>query len=285
MLLSTLTRWKVWKTYGSYWNFRANQLKPFVIQKKNSPKDNKWLSISAYRKIKAAEKIRDNTPPPEKNIYRTADAKTLAKYETYNFNDIFEFTKKYISGADFSVGVFEGSLGGEEKNLDFIGSCKSAEEKLNSQVKLVEKDGIKMARIARSWSNWWATTCLTLNGWRPPNLHAVLSGQLRKCLSQARRRRDFEKNPAAKFIFIAPWTSTDEDKISALKYADKMKLNYRHCATPENFCKATGDTFINPNAYIKSVLNRRLHKDYLNDWIHPNTTQGVALYSEAVLKN
>lgn len=35
----------------------------------------------------------------------------------YNFEDMFEFTRKYISGADFSIGVFEGPLGGTIKNF------------------------------------------------------------------------------------------------------------------------------------------------------------------------
>lgn len=120
--------------------------------------------------------------------------------------------------------------------------------------------------------------------YRNPKICAMTTQEYSACI-KILRDAILEKNPSAKFIFIAPWTSTDGDKISVLKYADKIKLNNHYCAALKNFCKATGDIFINPNAHIKSVLNRRLHKDYLIDWIHPNATQGVAFYSEAVLKS
>ena len=92
-------------------------------------------------------------------------------------------------------------------------------------------------------------------------------------------------NPAAKFIFIAPWTSTDGDRFSALKYHDKIKLNNKYTVALKNWCAATGDIFINANFYIKAVLNRSVYKDYLTDWIHPTATAGVALYSAAVLRS
>lgn len=127
----------------------------------------------------------------------------------YDFNDMFEFTGKYISAADFSIGVFEGPLGGnaklysqsnygdgkklylnfpdefadavknagfdlvttannhlfdmgldgmqrtiavlKEKNLDFTGSYRTAEEKATSRVKFVDKDGIKMAILSYTY--------------------------------------------------------------------------------------------------------------------------------------
>lgn len=93
-----------------------------------------------------------------------------------------------------------------------------------------------------------------------------------------------KKLPAAKFVFIAPWTSTDGDKISALPYHAKIQLNNHYAEILKNWCAATGYVFINPNSRIKSVLNLRPHRDYLTDWIHPNATNGVALYSEAVMK-
>ena len=93
-----------------------------------------------------------------------------------------------------------------------------------------------------------------------------------------------KKLPAAKFVFIAPWTSTDGDKISALPYHAKIQLNNRYTEILKNWCAGTCCIFINPNPRIKSVLNLRPHRDYLTDWIHPNATNGVALYSEAVMK-
>ena len=98
------------------------------------------------------------------------------------------------------------------------------------------------------------------------------------------RETILKNNPSAKFVFIAPWTSVDGDKISALKYPAKIGLNNKYTQALKDWCDVTGDTFINANYHIKDTLNRRLHSDYLNDWIHPNANKGVALYCEAVLK-
>ncbi len=99
-------------------------------------------------------------------------------------------------------------------------------------------------------------------------------------------RGEILKNtPAAKFIFIAPWTSTDGDKFCSMKYGDKVKMNNQYTDALKVFCEVTGDIFINANAHIDSILNVRPHRDYLKDWIHPNANRGVQLYSEAVLKS
>ena len=92
-----------------------------------------------------------------------------------------------------------------------------------------------------------------------------------------------EKIPAAKFIFIAPWTSTDGDKISALPFNEKIELNNAYSAALGNWCAAQGETFINANPYIDARLKNFPHKDYLIDFIHPNAGKGVELYAEALL--
>lgn len=97
--------------------------------------------------------------------------------------------------------------------------------------------------------------------------------------------RDAIKNkiPNAKFIFIAPWTSTDGDFISALPFDEKIKLNDEYSAALENWCAAQGEIFINANPYIDARLKIAPHKDYLVDFIHPNADKGVKLYAEAAL--
>ena len=119
--------------------------------------------------------------------------------------------------------------------------------------------------------------------YRNENVCAMTPEEYISCI-KILREAILYNNPAAKFIFIAPWTSTDGDKISALKYVAKINLNNKYTKALRNFCESTGDDFINPNRHIKSILNSRLHKDYLKDWIHPTADKGVALYSEAVLK-
>ena len=92
-----------------------------------------------------------------------------------------------------------------------------------------------------------------------------------------------QKIPAAKFIFIAPWTSTDGDKISALPFNEKIELNNAYSAALGNWCAAQGETFINANPYIDARLKNFPHKDYLIDFIQPNAGKGVELYAEALL--
>lgn len=119
--------------------------------------------------------------------------------------------------------------------------------------------------------------------YRKQDICAMTPEEYIACLN-VMRSQILKNNPAAKFVFIAPWTSTDGDKISALPYQDKIKLNNLYAAILQKWCAATGDIFINPNVCIDSVLNRRPHRNFLTDWIHPNADKGVALYSEAVLK-
>ena len=92
-----------------------------------------------------------------------------------------------------------------------------------------------------------------------------------------------EKNPDAKFVFVAPWTSTDGDKWSKLKYNDKIKLNQEYTEALEAFCASNGYSFVNANPYIDSYLSRYPTTVYLVDHIHPNSTAGIKLYSEAAL--
>ena len=119
--------------------------------------------------------------------------------------------------------------------------------------------------------------------YRRPDICAMTPEEYISCI-KILREGILKNNPAAKFIFIASWTSTDGDRVSALNYNTKISMNNSYTDALKDFCETTGDTFINPNPYIKSVLNCRVHRDYLIDWIHPNASKGVALYSEAVLK-
>ena len=70
-----------------------------------------------------------------------------------------------------------------------------------------------------------------------------------------------------------------------MKYSDKLKMTKQYTDALKDFCEVTGDIFINANAHIDPILNVRLHRDYMNDYTHPNANRGVRLYAEAVLKN
>ena len=92
-----------------------------------------------------------------------------------------------------------------------------------------------------------------------------------------------KKNPEAKLIFIAPWTSTDGDVNSKLPFEEKMEMNQDYSAALKKWCSETGNTFVDPNKYIADKLSHYPHSRYLTDFIHPNGREGVQLYSEAVL--
>ncbi|MDE5577741.1 MAG: CapA family protein [Oscillospiraceae bacterium] len=90
-------------------------------------------------------------------------------------------------------------------------------------------------------------------------------------------------SPSAKFIFIAPWYSTDGDPYCSMSYNEKTALNDEYSFALEQYCKNNSVGFINANEYIKNSLSKAPDRRYLLDHIHPNPAEGVRLYSEAVL--
>lgn len=90
-------------------------------------------------------------------------------------------------------------------------------------------------------------------------------------------------SPSAEFIFIAPWYSTDGDPYCSMSYNEKINLNDEYSFALEQYCKNNSIGFINANEYIKNSLSTAPDRIYLLDHIHPNQTEGVRLYSEAVM--
>ena len=97
------------------------------------------------------------------------------------------------------------------------------------------------------------------------------------------RKAVLTNQPDAKFVFVAPWTSTDGDKNSVLPYRQKKAVNCLYTLALKIFCNQTQDTFIDANPFIENVLNLYPRSKYLADFIHPNAIKGVQLYSQAVL--
>ncbi len=94
-----------------------------------------------------------------------------------------------------------------------------------------------------------------------------------------------QKNINAKFIFIAPWYSTDGDVVSKLSYQEKYKLNNEYAEALQDYCEANNVSYINANPYLQTILTRYPQRNYLIDYIHPNGREGVIMYSRAVLKS
>lgn len=92
-----------------------------------------------------------------------------------------------------------------------------------------------------------------------------------------------EKNSSARFVFIAPWYSTDGDSVSVLEFHEKTQLNEEYSSALEKYCADSSIEFINANPRISAELLKVPDRTYLLDHIHPNASRGVVMYSEAVL--
>lgn len=98
---------------------------------------------------------------------------------------------------------------------------------------------------------------------------------------------DFSKkynknNP--KFIFISPWPSISEDKLSKLKEKDKNKMLEEYGEELKQYCKKNNYLYINPSKFINRYIKKD-RKKYLIDQIHPNKEEGINLFTEAILFN
>ena len=92
------------------------------------------------------------------------------------------------------------------------------------------------------------------------------------------------KNPEAKFVFLAPWYSTDGDPYTPLGFEAKTELTEEYTKSLKSWCAGTGDGFVDPNPYIIEAMEHVPQSDYLLDHIHPNAGRGVELYSHAALR-
>ncbi len=87
-------------------------------------------------------------------------------------------------------------------------------------------------------------------------------------------------SPECTVFYIAPWISYEEDR-------DDPELNevtgQRRESYSEALAEFAGEYFIDPSGYINSTVSRLPRADYLLDYMHPNASSGVRLYSEAVI--
>ena len=119
--------------------------------------------------------------------------------------------------------------------------------------------------------------------YRDPKICAMDTNEYVSYLQQL-QDRVLEKNKKAKFLFIAPWFSTDGDTNSKLSYTEKLSMNMDYSQALKSWCdRSCNSVFINPNEYISYILDRYPRSKYLTDSIHPNGLEGVQLYSKAVL--
>lgn len=97
------------------------------------------------------------------------------------------------------------------------------------------------------------------------------------------RARILAANSEAQFVFIAPWYSTDGDGVGRQSFAEKLELYQQFAEALAAWAASNGDGFINANPYIQQTLELYPRSDYMVDYVHPNATAGVELYSRAAL--
>ena len=84
------------------------------------------------------------------------------------------------------------------------------------------------------------------------------------------------------FVFIAPWLSLDNDPwVKDIKENDTLLTKYRKAL--KEFCIENKYLYIDPNSRIKKAFKENSPSKYLVDHIHPNSKEGIYLYSRAVL--
>ncbi len=93
-----------------------------------------------------------------------------------------------------------------------------------------------------------------------------------------------KENKNAEFVFIAPWFSLKSDNVSVLNHEDKLKLINEYSQALAEYSLKNNHLFINPNALIEESLKAKNSNYYMKDFIHPNKTKGIELYSWAVLE-
>ena len=97
-------------------------------------------------------------------------------------------------------------------------------------------------------------------------------------------RRIREERPDAEFAFVAPWCALENDKACVIPAQERDRLLAEYSAALAEYCGENGFVFSDPTAELNRVFSLEVQTDYLIDWIHPNSTRGIALYSEAVLR-
>ena len=91
------------------------------------------------------------------------------------------------------------------------------------------------------------------------------------------------KQPDAKFVYIAPWWSSDGDPFCPLRFEEKTAKNNRYSLALKEHCKSEGFAFFDVNDYISREVLMNIAGYYLVDHIHPNSKRGIYLYAKALL--
>lgn len=208
----------------------------------------------------------------------------------YDFSPMFEYTGEYIASADLAVGVLEGPLGGPEIGWSCSNFDDGKELALNYPdefAEAIQEAGFDIVTTANNHllDKGEAAAFRTLDVLDGLGLSHICAMTADDYIAELAGLSDLirKANPDAGLVFIAPWTSIDGDPYTDLSYAEKTDLNGQYTDALKNWCQSEGFTFIDANPFIEDALMRKPSSFYLIDHIHPNSTAGIRLYSEAVM--
>lgn len=85
------------------------------------------------------------------------------------------------------------------------------------------------------------------------------------------------KSPNAKIYFIAPWIYFSE-------FSENTERGIQFREALEVWCGTNDCIYVDPVPVLSSLLGNENRGKYMIDGVHPNTPDGIGLYSYAVLK-
>ena len=92
-----------------------------------------------------------------------------------------------------------------------------------------------------------------------------------------------KSNLNSKIVLITPWMSLPSDSTTVVHGNEKKKLFDEYSFSLKEYCEKHNILFIDPNPYLKTILNENSKKKNMIDFIHPNCNEGIELYSESIL--
>lgn len=90
-------------------------------------------------------------------------------------------------------------------------------------------------------------------------------------------------NPNANIVIINAWCAFNADYTSVLDLVERDAMLDDYNSALRKYCSTVNIPFIDANVYIKKIINFANKSSFLLDYIHPNATLGIKLYSNAVL--
>ena len=92
------------------------------------------------------------------------------------------------------------------------------------------------------------------------------------------------KNNNAKFVYIAPFISLENDTNTMLTHQEKIALIQEYSAKLKTYADNNNHIFIDINTALSDVFSKYIVSNYMLDAIHPNSSEGIKLYAKLALE-